>query len=201
MANPDLGVISWHKQFNIIDFGRLGSPIMAKLSSDAALADYFFDVASPDFIEFHFSYFSCDDRKILFADPRFAAQYGPLVEKSENWPDCGPEPMPNGIWIRKDVLADAHTRERALIDRLEAALQAPIPAVREWLAAGTEAKTAMPVAGTGDVMDAIDVLEQEIEICRAQVGACFYIARTAYRFLPEFRAAGAMAELIRGIRS
>ncbi len=32
VANPDLGAMSWHKQFNIVDLGKLGSPIMAKLS-------------------------------------------------------------------------------------------------------------------------------------------------------------------------
>ena len=42
VANPDLGVMSWHKQFNVIDMGSLGSPLIARLAaSSGAQADYF----------------------------------------------------------------------------------------------------------------------------------------------------------------
>ena len=54
VANPDLGAMSWHKQFNVIDLGGLGSPLIANLTSlSGARADYFFLYAAPDMIEMH----------------------------------------------------------------------------------------------------------------------------------------------------
>ena len=65
IANPDLGVMSWHKQFNIVDLGRLGTPIMAKFDSDIIMADYFFDFMAPDMIESH-SAWSCKYGESIF---------------------------------------------------------------------------------------------------------------------------------------
>lgn len=80
VSNPDLGVMSWHKQFNIIDMGMLGSQIMAKLKNGPVLANYFFDFAAPDMIESHESW-SCRYFESIFCNC------------SRGWPDGarGPE--------------------------------------------------------------------------------------------------------------
>ena len=52
VSNPYLGAMSWPKQFNIIDLGRIGSPLMAKLPSSSR-ADYFLYYAAPDLLSIH----------------------------------------------------------------------------------------------------------------------------------------------------
>ena len=82
IANPDLGLISWHKQFNIVDLGMLGSPIMAKLKNGRILADYFFDFAAPDIIESH-DYWSCRYLNSIFKDNRFREKYFAIHETKD----------------------------------------------------------------------------------------------------------------------
>lgn len=55
ISNPDLGVMTWHKQFNVIDLGMLGTPEMAKLGHrpDLALGEWFLEYGLPDIIESH----------------------------------------------------------------------------------------------------------------------------------------------------
>ena len=68
VANPDLGRVSYHKQFNIVDLGYLGSPVMTKLKDSPELVnEYLFDFIAPDIIEIHGSY-SCWSHPYLFAD-------------------------------------------------------------------------------------------------------------------------------------
>ena len=158
ISNPDLGVMSWHKQFNIVDLGMLGTLIMAKLQNGPAMANYFFDFAAPDLIESH-DWWSCRYYNSLFTDTRFRKRYVPIREKmfSGKWKYCGNKKLPVGIWIRKDILKNSNSNERKLINELEKNLS-------------------------------VDRLAQELKDCQTtQDSNCVYVSRTAYRFLPEFR--------------
>ncbi|MEK8016964.1 MAG: hypothetical protein VSS75_008865, partial [Candidatus Parabeggiatoa sp.] len=118
ISNPDLGVMSWHKQFNIVDLGMLGTPIMAKLQNDPAIANYFFEFAAPDLIESHGGW-SCRYYNSLFTDTRFRKRYVPIREKMGSLSYCGDKKLPYGIWIRKDILKNSNSNERKLINELE----------------------------------------------------------------------------------
>jgi hypothetical protein len=201
VADADLGVMSWHKQFNIVDLGRIGSTIMARLSPGDGMANYLFDVAAPDLIELH-SPWSCMYDQILLSDPRFGARYSPVPQTAGNASPCGATNTPTGIWIRKDILATSGSPERHLIDDLQAFLAAPIPDPGAWRT-GSEStsaagqRPATPLGSSPDNAEAaIARLAQELSRCRPEgTGGCTYVARTAYRFLPEFRAAGRTTEL------
>ena len=166
VSNPDLGVMSWAKQFNIVDLGRLGSPIVAKLKTDPALADYFFDYAAPDLIESHDNW-TCYYFEALFADPRFLERYESWDEGAAQIEACDEGEQPSSrFWIRRAILADSGSDERRLID-----------ALREDLSAET--------------------LRRALAACQIQAERhCTYVARTAFRFLPEFVDAGQFSDLV-----
>ncbi len=169
VANPDLGVMSWHKQFNITDIGRIGTPIMTKLrhGSGAVFTEYFFDFAAPDLIESHDSW-SCHYDESIFSDPRFEQRYQPIwANVSDHTKEnckSNPESL-SGIWIRTDILESSESAERRLIDQVSRKLS-------------------------------VDDLRHELEKCQSLPdNNCVYVARTAYRFLPEFRDEGRIDEL------
>ena len=165
VSNPDLGVVSWHKQFNIVDLGELGTPILAK-ASVPLISDYFFDFAAPDILETH-GWWSCKYADTVLTDPRFETAYMPVTaETTHREKGCRGHPqLQRGIWIRKDILKDSGSPERKLIDDLRADLS---PAR----------------------------LRGELQACQAAPeNLCTYVARTAYRFLPEFREQGSIDEL------
>ena len=188
VANPDLGVVSWHKHFNIIDLGRIGSPVISKLY-DPVLnlrlrwenwrrvppfismlprldSNYFFDYAAPDFIEIHASSWTCRYYQSLLFHPKFDRHYH-TISPIEFVPDsCRPlNKKAPGFWIRADIMRTSESPERKLIDTLSNNLST-------------------------------DALRQELASCQSAAGNnCVYIARTAYRFLPEFRNAGLIDEL------
>lgn len=157
ISNPDLGVMSWHKQFNIVDLGMLGSPTMAKLHHGSILADYFFDYAAPDLIESHY-YWTCRYKDSLFRDFRFRTMYQPVYENlTKGDGSCGGEELLSGIWVRKDILKSAQTAERQLIDDLRDNLS------------------------PDRLRQELEVCQSQPQ------SRCAYVSRTAFRFLPEFR--------------
>ena len=158
MATSALGVLSWYKEFNVVDIGWLGTPIIAKIRQGPIVADYFFDYAAPDMFETRIAWF-CTHRPI-FEDPRFREMYTPLKEVFRKKPlGCGAK-LYSGQWVRKNIQRGAKTKERILIDDL---------------------KTDLSVAR----------LRQELNDCQsAPQRNCVYVARTAFRFLPEFREQG-----------
>ncbi len=83
-----------------------------------------------------------------------------------------PRGRKEGLWLRKDVRARSGSRERTLLDLL----------ARDF-----------------DVAH----VEREMELCRQATGlaACAYVTRTAYRYLPEFEAAGNLERLESTFRS
>ena len=170
VANPDLGVMSWHKQFNVIDLGGLGSPLITNLaSSSRARADYFFHYAAPDMIELHQAW-SCHYDAEILSDPRFDEVYQPVDVRETDWArkHCRANPKTlTGLWIRADVLKSSKSAERRLIDRM-----------KDDLSAGH--------------------LREELERCQSlSTGShdCIYVARTAWRFLPELRSRGQIGRL------
>ncbi len=165
VSNPDLGVMSWHKQFNIIDLGKLGTPVMAKLVNGPILGDYFFDYAAPDMIESH-GWWTCQYEESIFRDPRFSEMYSPIQERTQQAASyCDGRPQLTGIWIRKGILSKSQTPERILIDDMKESLS-------------------------------VERLRYELGACQASPEAnCVYVARTAFRFLPEFRDKGKIESL------
>lgn len=171
VANADLGLMSWHKDFNIVDLGMLGSPVLTRLKDPREIANYFLDIAAPDLVEMHgiwsiqYAHLFKDPRfqdryiaekavvdaylkKRLTRSPGFAAEYGDVVR--------------SGYWVRRDMIAGSPSRERALVDALR---KTPDPAL----------------------------IERELERCFVEGlggGEAMYVVRAAYRFLPEFVAAG-----------
>lgn len=165
-ANPDLGVISWNKEFNLLDLGMLGSSIFAKVRQGPILADYFFDFAAPDLIETHETW-SCHYWHTLFSDPRFEERYRPIRQTVVRYGSCLDTPLPKGIWVRRDIEKGANTAERRLIDDLKQHLST-------------------------------ERLAQELARCQknhSQVSDCAYVARAAYRYLPEFKKQGTTHDL------
>jgi hypothetical protein len=81
---------------------------------------------------------------------------------------CQDQPLPKGIWVRRDIEQGANTAERRLIDDLKKNLTT-------------------------------ERLAQELARCRqthSQAADCAYVARAAYRYLPEFKKQGKAQDLV-----
>jgi hypothetical protein len=168
VANPDLGVLSWHKQFNVVDLGLLGSSVTPRLQSGPAFNAYFLEHAAPDIVETH-GWWTCRYASMLL-DPRFRAMYVEANAPGKQTLPCKEAgAVPTGIWLRRDVMRGSTSRERTLLDDL-----------------GRE--------------PSVERVAQELRSCQqvpqARPGACTYVARSAYRVLPEFRARGALDRLV-----
>ncbi len=168
VANPDLGVMSWSKQFNVVDLGKLGDPLLARLVESAIVAEYALDFAAPDMIEVHDGW-SCEYDDAILSSPKFARLYRPvradLMGRAKEHCASNPE-SPTGVWVRRDILKESKSRERRLIDDLMAELS-------------------------------VERVAAELRECQRDPGAsCVYAARSAYRFLPEFRDMGAIDDLV-----
>jgi hypothetical protein len=172
VSNPDLGVVSWYKQFNIVDLGMLGSKIMAKLAKSPFIGEYFFEYAAPDIIESH-GMWTCRYNESIFSDKRFRERYDVVWEEASKCPECGDDDLIAGIWVRKDIRRNAVTAERVLIDDLLEELS-------------------------------VERLRRELATCqesKPEPSSCVYVARSAYRFLPEFTSKGDVDELLQVFRS
>jgi hypothetical protein len=119
IANPDLGIMSWYKDLNVLDLGMLGSPILAQTKDPKLVANYIFNYAAPDLIESH-DVWSCSYYTAIFTDPRFKKTYLVVKEDFVRYgSSCGGRPLPVGIWIRKDVLKDSKSSERLFLNKLQ----------------------------------------------------------------------------------
>ena len=167
VTNPDLGVMSWHKKFNTVDLGRLSSPLMAILPRRYDV-EYLINYASPDILMLH-GFWSCHYHD-LTSDPRFNERYTPIETWVSSWvrQHCraAPESL-SGIWVRTAVLKSSQSAERLLIDHVKIDLS-------------------------------IRRLREELDLCQSLTAGlhdCIYVARTVWRFLPEFRNLGQIDEL------
>lgn len=171
VSNVDLGVISWHKDFNIVDLGTLGNPVVARirhLKDKRLMTHYFFDMAAPDFIELHDN--PAKAYHYIFEDPRFRELYEPIREKRSPWLKENAKKYPKvmkGIWIRKDIKKASTSRERLFLDRLQENLS-------------------------------IDIIKEELARCSNQnhPNTCTYAARTVYRFIPELVSKGIYEKVV-----
>lgn len=115
VACPDLGYISWHKDFNIVDLGWLGSPVLAKLKHNAHPSthrEYILEFAQPDFLHIHGGWQTVHRRTMK--DPRFKHKYKNAVIKHKSRKRTLRE-----VWVRKDIALDAQTDERRLLNTLQ----------------------------------------------------------------------------------
>jgi hypothetical protein len=114
LANPDLGAVSWHKDFNIIDLGKLGSAIVPRVHSPGR---YLAEFAKPDVIEIHDSW-SCAYRD-LFTDREFATEYQQVQAVRSEWLavhcSAAPEAL-SGYWVRRAVMKDSQSAERRFLE-------------------------------------------------------------------------------------
>lgn len=118
VANPDLGVMSWHKEFNILDLGMLGSPVIARLHQDPVVADYILDFAKPDLVESH-GYWTKTYCENLFLDPRFWEYYRPVTTDIEPKKWCNNPSPQKVIWIRRSIELGFNGKERRFLESLQ----------------------------------------------------------------------------------
>lgn len=122
ISNPDLGVMTWYKEFNEVDLGKLGSPTMAKLSGKPKLTEYYLDFMLPDIIEAH-SVWVRKHCAEIFSQPDFHHRYQMLDKSIDIRQVCKSRKKPKlYFWIRKDLLANSKSHERKLLDELQASL-------------------------------------------------------------------------------
>lgn len=164
ISNSDLGVITWHKQFNDVDLGMLGSPIVARLRNGPELLDYLLNYAEPDFIEAHGAWVGrfCDS---IFLSKEFSDNYIQYNTDYNIKAICAQQwnKMPLIIWERKKILNSSSSAERKLLNDLQ--IKFSVKTVK-------------------------DEISQCYSINSGNPKRCMYIARTVYRFLPEIRRAG-----------
>jgi hypothetical protein len=119
VSNPDLGVMSWYKQFNVIDLGVLGSPIMAKLENGPEITEYYLNYGLPDIIEAHKVWIKiyCNS---IFTQARFQELYQMVGHKYDIFAICKDQAKPPKIyWIRKDITNHSNSSERTLLNDLQ----------------------------------------------------------------------------------
>ncbi len=116
ICNPDLGAVSFHKSFNILDLGKLGSPVLARIHNPKIVANYFFNYIAPDFIEAHTYWIN--RYRFIFDDPRFLETYTVEKQKHNSWFAKNGKDAAVVFWIRKNICLGCDSNERKLIDRL-----------------------------------------------------------------------------------
>ncbi len=167
VATPDLGKISYPKKYNITDMGLLGSPLMGELYPNPDfLTTYLLQYQLPDFIEFHHYWIHTYGR--VWTEKWFEEEYEMVLQKEDR--DDIKENYPElkmGMFVRKALKKGSQHPERQLILDLKAGVS-------------------------------VERIQQELEVAIEPMDPRQhqYVVRSAYRFLPEFRAAGLEAELV-----
>jgi hypothetical protein len=168
ISNPDLGVVSWYKEFNILDLGMLGSTILSRVKAGALRADYFFDFAAPDLIEVH-DWWKCGENIAIFSDPRFFQEYRLIESYPHAVNHCGVDNFKDGIYIRKNIERNSGSTERKLLDDLV---------------------TNFSLDRISHELDLChdNYYDKEFK--------CSYISRTVYRFIPELKSNGQLEKMM-----
>ena len=158
LANPDLGIISYNKDFNMMDMAYIGSPILAKLSkSNVLFNEYLFEVNTPDILELH-EYWACLHTPV-FADPRFKEKFNAYNE----WNSPCPPTARAGIFLRADIVINSGSKERVFYEKIKNAIH----------------------SNQGSL---ISILNNEIKNnSDTSIYSSLYIVRVLYQFLPELR--------------
>ena len=118
VSNPDLGVMTWHKQFNVVDLGMLGTPEMAKLRGRLSLGNYYLNVALPDVIESHGGWITgyCS---AIFLTREFNEKYEMVSGPRDIAAQCNEREPDRNIWIRRDIKINSQSRERKFLNALQ----------------------------------------------------------------------------------
>lgn len=119
VSNPDLGVMTWRKNINVVDLGMLGTPIMANLKNGPLLADYYLNYAKPDIIASHGPWTRryCSS---IFTKKRFNQLYSQVGTSYDLNEVCrAKEPPPQIYWIRKDIKLNSLSLERLFLNDLQ----------------------------------------------------------------------------------
>ncbi|HEX8545611.1 MAG TPA: hypothetical protein VF691_01540, partial [Cytophagaceae bacterium] len=119
VANPDLGDVSFYKEFNILDLGFIGSPVLSKLVKVPELSrEYIMNVMTPDIIEVH-SGWLCQ-YNFLFQDTSFSKKYRAQYTQEDS-PEC--RPAKTGTYFNTLYKKDTNTRERLFYDKFARAIR------------------------------------------------------------------------------
>lgn len=157
VAIADLGVLSFYKEFNILDLGYLGNKFLAKNKKDVALIESYLSLSRPDILEIHFPW-SCEYSKFL-NNQDFAKHYRLAFDSSEKppiavCPDGGK--VVTGTFLFKSMAKGSKTVDREIYSRFT-----------EEISANT--------------------VRAEIGLCNDQNDRCLSLIRNVYRFLPELQ--------------
>ena len=120
LANPDLGAVSFSKEFNIYDFGRLANPVLTQLTTEEEIRTHFFLLVAPDIIEI--TPYWRERNTAVVESPLFAERY---VETKEGVDSCHIFPHHN-FYIRREIALGSGSRERYLNDSLATSLSIPL---------------------------------------------------------------------------
>ena len=119
ISNPDIGIVSWHKELNIIDLGKLGSPIMAKLKNGSLMTEYYLRFGLPDIIEAHGGWVK-DYCNSIFTKDDFSKLYSQINSQYDMKKICSSNKNPPMIyWIRNDIMQKSDSSERRLLNDLQ----------------------------------------------------------------------------------
>ena len=110
LANPDLGAISFHKEFNIYDFGKLANPVLTTLKTDEEIQTHFFLLSAPDIVEI--TPYWRERNSAVVDSPLFLQRYRKI---STNIEQCNLSSHYD-FYVRNEVAIGAQTRERYLND-------------------------------------------------------------------------------------
>lgn len=119
ISNPDLGVMTWHKQLNDVDLGMLGSPIMAKLKNGPMMTEYYLNYGLPDLIEAH-GYWVRRYCNSIFTQEEFYTLYSQVGTQYDMKKVCSNKKNhPKIYWIRNDIVKNSSSYERKLLNDLQ----------------------------------------------------------------------------------
>lgn len=119
ISNPDIGIVTWHKELNIIDLGKLGTPIVAKLGNGPMMTEYYLKYGLPDIIEAHGGWIR-NFCKSIFLKEDFIKLYSQVDSQYDMKNICSSNKNPPKIyWIRDDIMLESHSSERKLLNDLQ----------------------------------------------------------------------------------
>ena len=114
LCNPDLGMMSYTKEFNFTDVAFLGNSLYAHVSFSSKLkCDYIFYFSQPDIMEMHMYWADINDD--IVNDPRIDSLYE-LTKVFGNSKSTG---KPYGIWKKKTMLKGSDSQERKYYEQIK----------------------------------------------------------------------------------
>jgi hypothetical protein len=119
VALPDLGIVSYSKLFNIIDVGRLGSPLVAALRTKPdVMTRYLLEYAAPDFLRIHGGWQKSYKKFLRSSSFKKRYERANKIIKTKRVT----KKRLNEFWVRKDIKLRSTSKERILIDKLTRSL-------------------------------------------------------------------------------